>query len=240
LHGGVIPFSGTFLQFADYSRPAIRLGALMKQQVVHVMTHDSIGLGEDGPTHQPVEHLTALRAIPNLLNFRPCDSVETAECWELALTHKTSPSLLALSRQNLPTLRNEAGNDNLSAKGAYVLRGDISKRQVTLLATGSEVSLAVEAFEKLATAGIAAVVISIPCMELFNQQNMATREALLGNVPRIAVEAGLRMCWDRYLRPSDAFIGMTGFGESAPAPELYKHFGITVEALVSSAKALLK
>ncbi|NDE89538.1 MAG: transketolase [Alphaproteobacteria bacterium] len=240
LHGGIIPYAGTFLQFADYSRPAIRLGALMKQQVIHVMTHDSIGLGEDGPTHQPVEHLSSLRAIPNLLTFRPCDSIETAECWELALANKAAPSVLALSRQNLPTLRSEAGDENLSSKGAYILCGDADKRQVTLLATGSEVSIAVEAYETLKAAGISAVVVSVPCMELFNQQSDETRAELLGKPPRIAIEAGIRMSWDRYLREQDRFIGMSSFGESAPAPLLYKHFGITAEAIVTTAKSLLK
>ncbi len=240
LHGGLIPYSGTFLQFADYSRPAIRLGALMKQQVVHIMTHDSIGLGEDGPTHQPVEHLSSLRAIPNMLNMRPCDSIEAAECWELALDYKTGPSLLALCRQNLPTLRSEAGDENLSAKGAYVLCGDSAKRQVTIIATGSEVSIAVDAYEKLKAAGIHAVVVSMPCMEIFNQQPEAYRNSILGNAPRIAVEAGIRMSWDRYLRSQDAFIGMSTFGESAPAPQLYKHFGITDDAIVTKAQSLLK
>lgn len=239
LHGGIVPYSGTFLQFADYSRPAIRLGALMKQRVIHIMTHDSIGLGEDGPTHQPVEHLSSLRAIPNLLTMRPCDSIEAAECWEIALGHKTSPSLLALSRQNLPTLRCEPEHENLSAMGAYILCGDRTNRQVTLLATGSEVSIAVHAYEKLKTAGIQAVVVSMPCMELFNQQSETYRNATLGNAPRIAVEAGIRMSWDRYLRAQDAFVGMITFGESAPAPHLYKHFGITDDALVNTAQSLL-
>lgn len=240
LHGGIIPYSGTFLQFADYSRPAIRLGALMKQQVIHIMTHDSIGLGEDGPTHQPVEHLSSLRAIPNLLTMRPCDSIETAECWELALAHKTGPSLLALCRQNLPTLRSEAGDENLSAKGGYILCGDAAKRQVTLISTGSEVSIAVDAYEKLKAAGISAVVVSMPCMELFNQQPEAYRNSVLGTAPRIAIEAAIRMSWDRYLRPQDAFIGMSSFGESAPAAQLYKHFGITDDAIVTTARSLLK
>ncbi|MBY0428022.1 MAG: transketolase, partial [Alphaproteobacteria bacterium] len=240
LHGGLIPYAGTFLQFADYSRPAIRLGALMKQQVIHVMTHDSIGLGEDGPTHQPVEHLSSLRAIPNLLTMRPCDSIETAECWELALGNKSGPTVLALCRQNLPTLRSEAGDENLSAKGAYILCGDSAKRQVTLISTGSELSIAVDAYEKLKALGINAVVVSMPCMEIFNQQPEAYRVATLGTAPRIAIEAGIRMSWDRYLRPQDAFIGMNTFGESAPAPVLYKHFGITDEAIVTTTQSLLK
>jgi transketolase len=236
LHGGIIPYSGTFLQFADYSRPAIRLGALMKQQVIHVMTHDSIGLGEDGPTHQPVEHLSALRAIPNLLVMRPCDTVETAECWQEALAHKTGPSLLALSRQSLPTLRSEAGNENLSAKGGYILAGDAKTRKVTLIATGSEVSLAMEAFEKLKSEGIATVVVSMPCMELFLKQDATYKADVLGDAPRIVVEAAIRMSWDRFLRPQDTFIGMRSFGESAPAPDLYKHFGITTDAVLAEAR----
>lgn len=240
LHGGVIPYAGTFLQFADYSRPSIRLGALMKQRVVHVMTHDSIGLGEDGPTHQPVEHLSALRAIPNLMVMRPCDTVEAAECWELALAHKNTPSLLALSRQGVPTLRTETGEDNLCAKGAYVIWGDAAKRDVTFISTGTEVSLCVDAAEKLKAEGIAAVVISMPCMELFLQQPEAYQQSILGEAKRVAVEAAVQMSWDHFLRPGDSFIGMKSFGESAPAGDLYKHFGITVEALVSAARLLHK
>lgn len=240
LHGGVIPYSGTFLQFADYSRPAIRLGALMKTQVVHVMTHDSIGLGEDGPTHQPVEHLSALRAIPNLLVMRPCDAVETAECWQAALANKNGPSLLALSRQNLPTLRIEADDENRSAKGGYILKGDAAKRQVTLIATGSEVMLAVEAADKLEAEGIRTAVVSMPCMELFGQQPGSYRRDVLGTAPRIAIEAGIRMSWDKYLRDGhDGFIGMSSFGESAPAEQLYKHFGITPAATIELAKKLI-
>jgi transketolase len=239
LHGGLIPYGGTFLQFADYCRPAIRLSALMKAQVVYVMTHDSIGLGEDGPTHQPVEHLSALRAIPNLHVFRPADTVETAECWQWALAHKSGPSLMALSRQNLPTLRGEPEDENLSARGGYILLGDPARRVVTLMASGSEVSLMVEAYQKLQDAGIHSTVVSVPCMELFNAQDAAYRHQVLGNVPRIACEAAIRMSWDRYLRDGDAFIGMTGFGESAPAPELYKHFGITTDAVVAAAKKLV-
>jgi transketolase len=240
LHGGVIPYSGTFLQFSDYCRPSIRLAALMKTQVIHVMTHDSIGLGEDGPTHQPVEHLSALRVIPNLRVMRPCDTVETAECWELALGHRTGPTLLALSRQNLPTVRQEPGDKNLCASGAYVLAGDPAKRQVTLMSSGSEVMIAMEAYEALAKLGIAACVVSFPCMEIFDHHDEASRQSVLGSVPRIAIEAGSRMSWERYLREKDAFIGMKGFGESAPAPDLYKHFGITSEAVVSQAQSLLK
>ena len=243
LHGGVVPYGGTFMQFADYCRPSIRLAALMKQRVIFVMTHDSIGLGEDGPTHQPVEHLAALRAIPHLHTFRPCDGVETAECWKLALQNQEGPSLLALSRQGLPTLRSRDGKtcpENLSACGAYVLAEVEDKRQVTLLATGSEVSLAVEAQQQLKAAGIAAAVVSVPCMELFEAQDTEYRQSVLGIAPRIVIEAGVRMGWDRYLGDNGIFIGMKDFGASAPAPDLFKHFGITTEAVVEAAKKLCK
>lgn len=247
LHGGVIPYGGTFLQFADYCRPSIRLAALMRQRVIFVMTHDSIGLGEDGPTHQPVEHLAALRAIPYLLVMRPCDGVETAECWELALGNKERPSLLALSRQGLPTLRSRDGKacpENLSACGAYIIAesfADNAVRDVTLLATGSEVHLALEAREKLRKEGIAAAVVSMPCWELFEEQDKAYRNSVLGTAPRIAIEAGIRQGWDRYLKgEKDGFIGMTGFGASAPAETLYNHFGITVESIMEAARNLRK
>jgi transketolase len=239
LHGGLIPYAGTFMQFADYSRPAIRLAALMKQRVVHVLTHDSIGLGEDGPTHQPVEHLAALRAIPNLLVFRPADAVETAECWELALKNKTGPSAMALTRQNVPSLRTAAG-ENLSAKGAYVLFEATGKRKVTLLATGSEVSLAAEARAILEKDGIGTAVVSMPCWELFEAQDDDYRAGVLGQkTVRIGVEAAARLGWDRWVGKKGAFIGMPGFGESAPYQELYKHFGITVDAVVKAAKERL-
>ncbi|MBI1273451.1 MAG: transketolase [Alphaproteobacteria bacterium] len=239
LHGGIIPYSGTFLQFADYCRPAIRLASLMKQRVVFVMTHDSIGLGEDGPTHQPVEHLAALRAIPGLLVMRPCDGIETAECWQLALETRDAPSLLALTRQGIPTLR-AATTDNMCAHGAYVLADAEGARQVTLLATGSEVSVAMAAREQLKAVGIDAAVVSMPCQELFERQDEAYRAAVLGDVPRVAVEAGIRQCWDRYLGPDGRFVGMKGFGESAPADDLFKHFGITGEAVAAAAQDLLK
>jgi transketolase len=237
LHGGIIPYGGTFMQFADYCRPSIRLAALMKQRVIYIMTHDSIGLGEDGPTHQPVEHLAALRAIPNLLVMRPCDGIEAAECWEVALRSKTRPSLMALSRQALPTLRSEGGK-NLSAFGAYVLAGKDKKRDVTLLATGSEVSLALDARAQLAAQGITAAVVSMPCWELFEEQTAEYRAAVLGSAPRVAIEAGIRQGWDAYLGRG-AFIGMTGFGASAPAEKLYEHFGITAAKVVADAKSLL-
>jgi transketolase len=239
LHGGFVPYGGTFLVFSDYARPAIRLSALMKQRVIYVFTHDSIGLGEDGPTHQPVEHLAALRVIPGLYVFRPADSVETAEAWELALA-KNAPSALCLSRQNLPVVRREHVKENLSANGAYVLREADGVRDVTLLATGSEVSLAIDAAERLASQGIKAAVVSVPCLELFAEQPAAYRDGVLGATPRIAIEAGLRQGFDSLLRPQDSFIGMKSFGASAPAGELYRTFGITVEATVAEAQARLQ
>lgn len=237
LHGGVVPYGGTFMQFADYCRPSIRLAALMKQRVVFVMTHDSIGLGEDGPTHQPVEHLAALRAIPNLLVMRPCDGIETAECWQIALHSETAPSLLALSRQGLPTLR-DASAENKCAKGGYVLSEASGPRAVTLMATGSEVMLAMQAQEMLQKEGIAAAVVSLPCFALFDKQDQAYRDSVLGTAPRVAVEAGIRMGWDRYLGEKGAFVGLSDFGASAPAEALYKHFGVTAEAMVAAAKKL--
>jgi transketolase len=240
LHGGVIPYGGTFMQFADYSRPAIRLAALMKTRTIFVMTHDSIGLGEDGPTHQPVEHLSALRAIPNLHVLRPMDGIETMECWQIALESKDAPSLLALSRQNLPTLR-KAEAENKCAKGGYVLiEADGGKRDVTLMASGSEVMLAVEARNKLAAAGIKAAVVSMPAFDLFETQDATYRASVLGTAPRVAIEAGLRMSWDRYLGEKGAFVGMKGFGASAPADQLYAHFGITAEAVFEAAQKLVK
>jgi transketolase len=234
LHGGIVPYGGTFLIFSDYARPAIRLAALMKQRVIYVFTHDSIGLGEDGPTHQPVEHLAALRAIPQLQVFRPADAMETAECWELALTKQDGPSILALSRQGLPALRDQAG-ENLSAHGAYVLAEADGARQVTLLATGSEVSLAMESRKLLAARGVRAAVVSMPCWGLFEARDKAYRDRVLGSAPRVAVEAAMRFGWDRYIGADGAFIGMTGFGESGPGPEVYKYFGITAEAVADAA-----
>ncbi|MCA0203126.1 MAG: transketolase [Proteobacteria bacterium] len=231
------PYGGTFLAFADYARPAIRLAALMGVPTIFVMTHDSIGLGEDGPTHQPVEILASLRAIPNLTVLRPADAVETAEAWEIALAETDGPVLLALSRQNLPLLRAEAG-ENLTARGAYLLR-DPGARQVTLIATGSEVEIAVRAAETLESHGIRTAVVSAPSFERFARQSDDYRAAVLGNAPRIGIEAAIRMGWEALLRPEDAFIGMTGFGASAPAPALYEHFGITPEAVVKSAQSLI-
>jgi len=234
LHGGFIPYGGTFLVFTDYMRPAIRLSALMGQRVIYVMTHDSIGLGEDGPTHQPVEHLASLRAIPNLYVFRPADAMETAECWALALSMKDAPSVLALSRQNLPALRKAHTTENLCARGGYVLL-DPENAKVTLIATGSEVSIAVEAQAKLAEKNIAARVVSMPCTTLFDTQTPNYRETVLGNenVLKVAIEAASGYGWERYIGNNGIFIGMKGFGASAPAKDLYKHFGITAEAVVN-------
>ncbi|MFM2042890.1 MAG: transketolase [Pseudomonadota bacterium] len=241
LHGGVIPYSGTFLTFSDYCRPAIRLSALMKQRVVYVMTHDSIGLGEDGPTHQPVEHVPALRCIPNLLVMRPADAVEAAECWHIALTQKTRPSVLALTRQNLPTLRTTHTEENVSARGAYVLReAAAGPRRVTLMATGSEVEIAAAARDRLEAEGIGTALVSMPSWELFAEQDEAYRMAVLGKgTVRVGVEAMVRFGWDRWLGEDGAFIGMPGFGESAPYQELYQHFGITADTVVKAAKERL-
>ncbi|WP_052244274.1 transketolase [Mameliella alba] len=238
-HGGVIPYGGTFLVFSDYARNAIRLSALMGVGTIYVMTHDSIGLGEDGPTHQPVEHLTSLRAIPNLYTFRPADAVETLECWDIAIRSRGTPSLLALSRQGVPQLRLEAGDENLSAKGAYVLRSFGEGRDLTLLATGTEVSLAVEAAETLAERGLGVAVVSMPSWELFEAQPAEYRAEVLGSAPRIAVEAASTYGWTRYVASEEDVIGMRGFGASGPAEDLYRSFGITREAIVAKADALL-
>jgi transketolase len=239
LHGGLIPYGGTFFVFTDYMRPALRLAALMRQRVIHVLTHDSIGLGEDGPTHQPVEHLASLRAMPNVHMFRPADAMETAECWELAIRRTDGPSLLALSRQGLPTLRGDVG-ENRCARGGYVLaEANGGTRQVTLVATGSEVALAMTARELLAADGIRAAVVSLPCWELFAAQDAAWREEVLGDCPRVGIEAGVSFGWERWLGPNGAFIGMAGFGASAPEGELYRHFGITAEAAAAAARKLL-
>ncbi|MBB4196432.1 transketolase [Rhodoblastus sphagnicola] len=238
LHGGFVPYGGTFLVFSDYMRGAIRLSALMGVRVVYVLTHDSIGLGEDGPTHQPVETVAALRAIPNLLVFRPADAVETAEAWAIALASEKTPSVLALTRQALQPQRVSA-SENLTAKGAYVLREADGARDVTLLATGSEVEIAVAAADLLAAQGKKAAVVSMPCWELFEAQSADYRKQVLGTAPRVGVEAALRFGWDRWLGDNGDFIGMKGFGASAPAPELYKHFGITAEAVAEAAKKLI-
>ncbi len=240
LHRGILPYGGTFLVFSDYCRPAIRLAALMHQRVILVGTHDSIGLGEDGPTHQPVEHLAALRAMPNLWVFRPADAVETAECWELALEREDGPSVLALTRQGVPALRTEHVEDNLCGFGAYVMAGAGEARDVTLLATGSEVQIALEARAKLAASGIRAVVVSMPCFELFERQDPAYRSEVLGEAPRVAVEAASPFGWTRYVAREEDVIGMRSFGASAPYKELYEHFGITAEAVAARARALLE
>ena len=239
VHRGLIPYGGTFLTFSDYARPSIRLAAFMGVGVVYVMTHDSIGLGEDGPTHHPIEHLAALRAMPGLYVYRPADAVETAECWALALQRRDAPSLLALTRQALPLLRSEAGSENRTARGAYVLAEEPHARQVTLLATGSEVSIAMSARETLARDGIVAAVVSMPCWELFEVQPKAYRAAVLGTAPRVAVEAAVQSGWERWLGPRSAFIGMTGFGASAPGEALFPHFGITPEKVAEAARSLL-
>jgi len=240
LHGGVIPYGGTFLVFTDYCRPSIRLSALMGVRAIYVMTHDSIGLGEDGPTHQPVEHLAALRAIPNLQVFRPADMVETAECWALALAAKDAPSVLVLTRQALPALRTIHTRENLCARGAYVAAEATGPRRVSLLATGSEVSIAIEAQAKLAGEGIEAAVVSMPCWSLFERQGAAYREQVLGaGTVRVAVEAAIGFGWERWTGSEGGFVGMKGFGASAPAGDLYKHFGITADAVVAAVKARL-
>ncbi|HTS39336.1 MAG TPA: transketolase [Xanthobacteraceae bacterium] len=237
LHGGIIPYSGTFLVFSDYCRPAIRLAALMGQRVIHVMTHDSIGLGEDGPTHQPIEHLASLRAMPNLRVFRPCDAVETLECWELALQTKTGPSVLALTRQNLPQLRLGRDEHNRCAAGAYeIVPAEGHAAMVSLFATGSEVSIAVEARKFLRQRGVYARVVSVPCFELFFAQPEASRRAVIGDAPvKVAVEAAVRQGWDTIIGTDGAFVGMSTFGASAPYKDLYKHFGITPEAVADVA-----
>ena len=240
LHGGLIPYSGGFLIFSDYCRPSIRLAALMNQRVIHVMTHDSIGLGEDGPTHQPVEHFAALRAIPNLTFFRPADITETLECWQLSLENKDGPSVLALTRQNLPSQRKTFEEKNLSANGAYVLIESEDDAAVTIFASGSEVEIAVDAHKELTDSGVAARVVSVPSFELFEAQSADYKEAVIGSSPvKIAVEAGIRMGWDRFIGNDGLFIGMAGFGASAPYKELYEHFGITKDAVVAAAKEKL-
>jgi transketolase len=242
LHGGVIPYSGTFLVFADYLRPALRLAALMGVRAIHVLTHDSIGLGEDGPTHQPVEHLASLRAIPNLNVFRPCDAVEAAECWEIALSTARTPSVMALSRQKLAFMREDGSRQNRSAAGAYVLRAAPRgmAETVCLLASGSEVEIAAAAQAGLAAAGIGARLVSVPCLDLFEAQDAAAQAAVLGPASvRIAVEAGVRQGWDRLLGASGQFVGMSSFGASAPYQQLYTHFGITSDAVVQKATAAL-
>ncbi|WP_374579758.1 transketolase [Phenylobacterium sp.] len=239
LHGGVIPYGGAFMVFSDYSRPAIRLGALMGIRVVHVMTHDSIGVGEDGPTHQPIEHLASLRAMPNLNVFRPADAVETAECWKIALETRKTPAFMALSRQKVPAVRDSAP-ENLSARGAYELKAASGEAKVTIFASGTEVSIALAAQKLLEAEGVAARVVSTPCWELFDAQPAAYRQATIGTAPvRVAVEAAVGFGWERFIGENGAFVGMHGWGASAPADRLYKEFGVTAEAVVAAAKAKL-
>ncbi|MCL4164152.1 UNVERIFIED_CONTAM: hypothetical protein GTU68_059020 [Idotea baltica] len=239
LHGGFVPYGGTFLVFSDYMRNAIRLSALMGARVMYVMTHDSIGLGEDGPTHQPVEHLASLRAIPGLNVFRPADMIEAMEAYEVALAGPSVPSLFAFSRQGVPQVRLETSSENLTAKGGYVLR-DVDERDVTLIATGSEVSLAVEAAGLLAIDGVSAAVVSLPCWELFDAQPQAYRDATLGTAPRLAIEAASPFGWGRYVGSEDNVIGVTGFGASASAEELYEQFGLTPENIALQATKMLR
>jgi transketolase len=238
LHGGLIPYTGTFFVFSDYMRPAIRMGAIMRQRVIHVLTHDSIGLGEDGPTHQPIEQLASLRAMPNLHVYRPGDTMETAECWELAIRRTDGPSLLVLSRQALPAWRTDTA-ENRCARGGYVLAESDGPRRATLIATGSEVPIAMAAREALAADGIGAAVVSLPCWELFEAQDASYREQVLGGAPRVGIEAAGPFGWDRWLGPDGVFIGMHGFGASANYEDLYKHFGITPEAVVAAVRKRL-
>ena len=241
LHGGIIPFGGTFFVFSDYMRPSMRLAALRGIRVIYVLTHDSIGVGEDGPTHQPVEHLASYRAMPNIYTFRPCDVVETAEAWEVALNLESAPSILALTRQGLPLLR-ESAVENLTAKGGYVI-SDIQSgktRQATIIATGSEVSMAIEAQKLLREKGIEVAVVSMPCTELFDKQDLKYQDEVLGDCPRVAVEAGIKFGWEKYTGLRGDIIGMDGFGASGPADKLFEYFGITVEEVVESVENLVK
>jgi transketolase len=241
LNGGLIPYGGTFLVFSDYARPAIRLSALMRQRVIYVMTHDSIGLGEDGPTHQPIEQIAALRVIPHLLVMRPADGIETAECWEVALRSPNNPTIMALTRQAVVAVRSaDDASENLCAKGAYVLREPDGARDVTLIGTGSEVGLAVEAADALAKQGVRAAVVSMPSMELFRAQPADYRAAVLGDAPRIGVEAGVVQGWYEWLGDSGLFVGLSDFGSSAPGQQVYEHFGLTAARVVETAQKLLK
>ena len=240
LHGFLIPYGGTFLVFSDYCRPSIRLSALMKKRVIYVFTHDSIGLGEDGPTHQPIEHLSSLRDIPNLKVFRPCDSIETSECWALALANEDGPSVLALSRQNLKLLRNEKFNneENYSNYGAYTIL-DFETPDINIIASGSEVEIAVEASKKLNEINVKARVISMPCMELFNENNMEYRKTIFNDTKNIFIEAGTMQSWAQYMNSEDVFIGLKSFGLSGPAKDVYEHFQITVERVIKEVTKVL-
>jgi transketolase len=233
LHGGVVPYGGTFLIFSDYCRNAIRLSALQQVRVVYVLTHDSIGLGEDGPTHQPVEQVMSLRLIPNLNLYRPADAIETAECWALALATPNTPSVLSLTRQNLPPVRTDGGDTNRCARGAYRLRAAAAARRVVLVATGSEVAVALACADRLEDAGIGADVVSMPCMELFAAQDEAYRRELLpADTLKVSVEAGVTLGWERYIGNDGLAIGLDRFGASGPAEVLFKHFGFSAEAIV--------
>jgi transketolase len=246
LHGGVIPYGGTFLTFSDYCRGAIRLSALMGLGVIYVMTHDSIGLGEDGPTHQPVEHLASLRSIPNIYVFRPCDIIETIECWEIALKSKHKPSVICLSRQNLPLIRKENDLKNHSQRGAYIVKDFINKKKVILMATGSEVQIALKASEVLEDKGIGTRVISFPSWELFEEQDNKYKKKLLprGTV-RIAIEAGVRLGWEKWLyenggnQTKSSFVGMSSFGASAPVEDIFNHFQINIDEICRQAESLI-
>jgi transketolase len=245
LHGGVLPYGGTFMVFSDYARGAMRLSALMGLRVVYVLTHDSIGLGEDGPTHQPVEHLAMLRATPNMLVFRPADTIETIESWQTAIDSKSMPSILALSRQNLPTVRIKHNSKNLVSKGAYILKESRNRRQVLLLASGSEITIALAAQEKLEAEGIGTRVVSMPCWELFEKQDLSYKKKVLPSGPiRIAIEAGVQHGWEKWLygergnQNKAAFIGMSSFGASGQAKDLYKYFKITPTDVVKKVKEL--
>ena len=240
LHGFLIPYGGTFLVFSDYCRPSIRLSALMRKRVIYVFTHDSIGLGEDGPTHQPIEHLSSLRDIPNLKVFRPCDSIETAECWALALANEDGPSVLALSRQNLKLLRNEKFNneENYSNYGAYIIL-DFEIPDINIIASGSEVGIAVEASKKLKEKNVKARVISMPCMELFNENNMEYKKVIFNDTKNIFIEAGTIQSWAQYMNSEDVFIGLKSFGLSGPAKDVYEHFQITVDNVIKEVTKVL-
>ena len=242
LHGGIIPYGGTFLIFTDYCRPAIRLASIMKQQIIYVMTHDSIGLGEDGPTHQPIEQLASLRAIPNLNVFRPADPIETLECWEVAL-NQNKPSIISLTRQNIPTIRNDDLSKNLSKQGAYILsETKKGKRDLTILATGSEVSIAIKAKEILEKKGVKVVVVSMPCWEIFDKKSEKYKENMLGPLNiRIAIEAASKFGWSKYLRNDKCILGMENFGASAPSEDLFNHFGLNAKELADlGSKIILK
>jgi transketolase len=244
LHGGVIPYGGTFLVFTDYARPAIRLSALQRARVIYVMTHDSIGLGEDGPTHQPIEHLQSLRAIPGLEVFRPADAVETAECWALALTSE-GPSILALTRQNVPPVRTESAGENLSARGAYRLKSAQNARKIIFIATGSEIEVALGAAEQLEVRGIGADVVSMPCTERFDAQPWDYRENILPDVSnreilRVSIEAGTTIGWERYTGLHGLRIGIDRFGVSAPAPDAYNYFGLTPDKVATRITDFMK